>query len=37
VEEEEEGEEMNDLMKLALLLIVAPTCWHDLMMMGDMR
>jgi len=28
---------MNDLMKWALLLFVAPTCWHDIMMMGDMR
>jgi len=28
---------MDDLMKLALLLIVAPTCCHDLTMMGDMR
>lgn len=28
---------MNDLMKLALLLFVAPTCWHDIKMMGDVR
>ena len=28
---------MNELMKIALLLIVAPTCWHDLTVMGDMR
>ncbi len=28
---------MNDLMKLALLLIVAPTCWHDIKMMEDVR
>jgi len=28
---------MNELMKWALLLFVAPTCWHDLTMMGDMR
>jgi len=28
---------MNRIMKLALLLIVAPTCWHDIKMMEDMR
>ena len=28
---------MNDLMKLALLLVIAPTCWHDLTMMGELR
>jgi len=28
---------MDELMKLVLLLIVAPTCWHDLTMMGDVR
>ena len=26
---------MNDLIKLALLLFIAPTCWHDIKMMGD--
>ena len=34
---EEEGVRMNDLMKLALLLFVATTCWHDIKMMGDVR
>jgi len=28
---------MNELMKIALLLFVAPMCWHDIKMMGDMR
>ena len=28
---------MNELMRLAILLVVAPTCWHDLTMIGDMR
>jgi len=27
---------MDELMRLALLL-VAPTCWHDIKMMEDMR
>ncbi len=33
----EEGVRMSDLMKWALLLFVAPTCWHDLTMMGELR
>ena len=28
---------MNELMKIALLLFVAPTCWHDIKVTGDVR
>ncbi len=28
---------MNELMKLVLLLVIAPTCWHDIKMMEDVR
>lgn len=28
---------MSEFVKIAILLFVAPTCWHDLTMMGDMR
>jgi len=34
---EEKGLRMSDLMRLAMLLFVAPTCWHDIKMMGDVR
>ena len=34
---EEEGVRMNRIMKLALLLIVAPTCCADVRAWEDMR
>jgi len=34
---EEKGIRMSNLMRLALLLFVAPTCWMDVRAWEDMR